>query len=189
MRRIALFGGSFNPPHVAHQVAGLMVLETQEVDELWFLPTWKHPFGKDLTSFDDRVRMTELAADALGPRASVSRFEEVIAARPGFVSSRTLDTVVALEAAFAGTAFRLVIGADILGETDKWYRWDELARRAPPIVIGRVGYDAPAGTLPSPLEVALSSTEVRAHIARGDLPNGLLPRAVLGYIAERGLYR
>jgi nicotinate-nucleotide adenylyltransferase len=188
-RQVALLGGSFNPPHLAHQVAALMVLETQDVDALWFLPTWKHPFGKDLTSFDDRVRMTELAADALGPRASVSRIEQEIAARPGFVSSRTLDTVVALEALHPDTGFRLVIGADILAETDKWYRWDELAARARPIVIGRVGYDAPAGTLPSPLEVALSSTEVRACIARGELPNGLLPRAVMGYIAERGLYR
>ena len=186
-RTIALFGGSFNPPHVAHQLVALLVLETQAVDELWFLPTWKHPFGKDLASFDDRVAMCELACAALGPRASVSRVEHELAQRPEFVSSRTLDTVIALEAAHPGTSYRLVIGADILRETDKWWRWDELSRRAPPIVVGRDGSPSPHDALPPPLYV--SSTEIRARLARGDDANALLPRAVLRYIAERGLYQ
>ncbi|HTJ46477.1 MAG TPA: nicotinate-nucleotide adenylyltransferase [Kofleriaceae bacterium] len=186
-RTVALFGGSFNPPHVAHQLVALLVLETQAVDELWFLPTWKHPFAKALASFDDRVAMTALAAAALGERAGVSRIEEELAHRPDFVASRTLDTVVALEAAHPGARFRLVIGADILGETDKWYRWDELAQRAPPIVVGRPGYATPPGAIPA--IVGVSSTEIRTALAHGDEPIGLLPRAVLRYIADRGLYR
>ena len=48
MTRVALFGGSFNPPHVAHQLVALYILETQDVDELWFVPTYAHPFGKQL---------------------------------------------------------------------------------------------------------------------------------------------
>ena len=184
---VALFGGSFNPPHVAHQLVALIVLETQAVDELWFAPTWRHPFAKHLAPYDDRVAMTRLAADALGPRASVSRVEEELARAPGFVASRTLDTVVHLEAQHPGTTFRLVIGADILGETDKWYRWDELARRAPPIVVGRPGHASPPGAIPA--IVGVSSTEIRASLAVGGDAMGLLPRAVLRYIAERGLYR
>ena len=43
MTAIALFGGSFNPPHVAHQLVALYVLETQPIDELWFVPTYTHP--------------------------------------------------------------------------------------------------------------------------------------------------
>src|SRR5262245_29965318 len=94
--RIGLFGGSFNPPHAAHQMVALYVLETQPIDELWFVPTWRHVFGKDLAPFDDRVRMCELAAAPLGSRAVVSRIEAELAARPGFVASRTLDTIEAI---------------------------------------------------------------------------------------------
>ena len=43
MRRVAFFGGSFNPPHVAHQMACLYVLETQPVDAVLVAPTWRHP--------------------------------------------------------------------------------------------------------------------------------------------------
>jgi nicotinate-nucleotide adenylyltransferase len=187
VRTVALFGGSFNPPHVAHQLVALLVLETQPVDELWFLPTYQHPLGKALASFDDRAAMTALAAAPLGARVRVDRIEHELAQRPGFVSSRTLDTVTALEALHPDTHFRLVIGADILAETDKWWRWDLLARKAPPIVVGREGYAAPSDALPPPLY--LSSTDIRARLSRGEDAMPLLPRAVLRYIAERGLYR
>ena len=71
--RVALFGGSFNPPHVAHQLAALYVLETAPVDELWFVPAFEHAFGKPLAPFDDRLAMCELAAAALGPRVARQR--------------------------------------------------------------------------------------------------------------------
>lgn len=76
MTRVALFGGSFNPPHVAHQLVALYALETQPIDELWFLPVWDHVFGKQLASYADRVAMCEHAAAALGPRVKVDRGEE-----------------------------------------------------------------------------------------------------------------
>ncbi|HEY6038658.1 MAG TPA: hypothetical protein VIV58_30455, partial [Kofleriaceae bacterium] len=91
--RIALFGGSFNPPHVAHQLVALYVLETQPVDELWFVPTFVHPFHKQLVPYEDRLAMCELAAAPLGPRVKVSRAEQELAQQPDFVASRTFDLV------------------------------------------------------------------------------------------------
>src|SRR3954452_17963814 len=91
--RVALFGGSFNPVHVAHQLVALYVLETQPVDELWFVPTYAHPFGKQLVSYDHGLAMCALAAAPLAPRVQISRAEAELAARPGFVASRTLDLV------------------------------------------------------------------------------------------------
>ena len=196
MTRIGLFGGSFNPPHAAHQLVALYVLETCPIDELWFVPTYKHVFGKDLASYADRVAMCELAAAALGPRAKVSRAEEELALRPDFVASRTLDLIAHLES--PGRELRLVIGADILGETAQWYRWDEVARRAPPIVVPRRGYPSGAGPEMESASgrwrlgidmPAISSTHVR-ELVRANDPSlaGLLPRDVLRYIAERRLY-
>jgi len=190
MTRVALFGGSFNPPHVAHQLVALYILETQPVDELWFVPTYAHPFGKPLASYEHRVAMCELAIAALGPRASVSRAEEELALRPGFVSSRTLDLVDHVAA--QGHEPRLVIGTDILHETQKWYRWHDVVAKAPLIVVGRTGHALPPGSVATGVTMPeISSTRIRELAARGeqDELHGLLPRGVMGYIAQHALYR
>src|SRR5262245_52962833 len=98
MAVIGLFGGSFNPPHVAHQLVALYVLETQPVDAVWIAPTFRHAFGKELASFADRVAMCRLAMAPLGERVVISEAEAELAARPGFVSSRTLHLVEMLRA-------------------------------------------------------------------------------------------
>jgi nicotinate-nucleotide adenylyltransferase len=186
--RVALFGGSFNPPHVAHQLVALYVLETQPVDELWFVPTFAHPFGKALVDFDHRLAMCELAAAALGPRARVSRAEAELAARPGFVSSRTLDLVDHVTA--QGHAPRLVVGADILRDATKWHRWGDVVARAPLIVVGRVGHAPPPGSVVTEVVMPeISATHVRDLLAHGGSGvTGLVPRDVLRYIAENHLY-
>ena len=191
MTRVALFGGSFNPPHAAHQLVGLYILEPQPVDELWFVPTYAHPFGKELASYDHRIAMLELAAAPLGARAKVSRAEELLAKRPGFVASHTLDLVDYL--AGEGHALRLVVGTDILGESHKWHRWDDVVARAPLIVVGRAGHPLPDGSVATDITMPeISSTRIRELLAAGlanDELRGLLPRSVLGYIAQHDLYR
>ncbi|HEY4238922.1 MAG TPA: nicotinate (nicotinamide) nucleotide adenylyltransferase [Kofleriaceae bacterium] len=182
--RVALFGGSFNPPHAAHQLVALYVLETQPVDELWFVPTFSHPFGKALEAYEHRVAMCELAAAPLGARARVSRAEDELARQPGFVASRTIDLLEHL--AGQGHELRWVIGADILGETHKWHRWDDVVARAPLIVVGRPGYDAPGSVVSMP---DVSATDVRALLAQNRDAANLVPREVLRYIARHGLYR
>jgi nicotinate-nucleotide adenylyltransferase len=183
-RAVALFGGSFNPPHLAHQMACLVVLETESVDQLWMIPTYRHPFGKPLAPFADRAEMCRRAARPFGERVLVSEVEREL----GQEQSRTLDTVVELRRRHPDTAFRLVVGEDILAEHDSWHRWDDIVALAPPIVLGRASRSAPGGgsrlALPD-----ISSTEVRDRIARGESAVPLVPRAVMDYIAERGLYR
>jgi nicotinate-nucleotide adenylyltransferase len=183
---IALFGGSFNPPHAAHQLVALYVLETQDVDALWLVPTFNHPFGKPLAAYEHRVAMCELAVAPLGARARVDRSEEALARRPDFVASRTLDLIEMYEALRPGERFRLVIGSDILGETSKWHRWDEVARRAPPIVLARPGHPGGDG----PVMPDVSATRVRELLAARDpAVSALVPRTVLSYIDRHGLFR
>jgi nicotinate-nucleotide adenylyltransferase len=193
-RRIALFGGSFNPPHVAHELVALYVLETQPIDELWFVPTYQHPFGKTLAPYDDRVAMCERLAAALGPRARVSRLEETLAQAPGFVASRTLELLEHLARETPELAPRLVIGGDILGETAKWYRWDAVVALAPLIVIGRAGHPLPAGSTATGVVMPeVSATRIRELLAaEGPDSEGvraLLPKDVLRYIADHALFQ
>jgi nicotinate-nucleotide adenylyltransferase len=188
MTRVALFGGSFNPPHVAHQLVALYVLETQPVDELWFVPTFDHPLGKRLVAYDHRVAMCELAAAPLGARVRVSRAEAELAARPDFVTSHTIDLIDYLAA--QGHALRLVIGSDILAEAARWHRWDDVVAGAPLIVVGRGGHDLPHGSGATGVTMPeVSATLVRDLLAAGGSDvRGLVPGEVLRYIAEHHLY-
>ena len=189
-RRVGLFGGSFNPPHVAHQLVALYVLETL-VDEVWFVPTYSHPFGKNLVAYEHRLAMCELAAAPLGARARVSKAEQELAHKPDFVASRTLDLVEHLLASFPDIELRLVVGTDILHEKAKWYRWDDLVAKAPLLVIGRGGYELPEGSVATGVTMPeISATRVRELLASRDAAvSSLLPQAVLSYIARHGLYQ
>jgi nicotinate-nucleotide adenylyltransferase len=177
--RVALYGGSFNPPHVAHQLAALYVLETEPVDELWLVPVFKHPFDKALAAFEDRLEMCRRAAAALGARVRVSDCERQLGGE-----SWTLRTVKALQEQHPATAFSLVVGADLQGELDSWHGAEELRALCPFIVVGRAGFPGGRG----PAMPAISSSEVRSRIAAGHPVDALVPRAVLDYIGQRKLY-
>jgi nicotinate-nucleotide adenylyltransferase len=178
---VAIFGGSFNPPHVAHQMACLYVLETQPVDHLLCVPTYRHPFDKQLAPYADRVEMCRRMVAPLGLRASVSTLEQEL----GGDLSRTYTLLEALKTRYPDAALRLVIGADILRERDKWWRWADIEKLAPPIVVGRAGFPGTDGIeLP-----AVSSTDIRARLAARQSVAGLVPRSVIQYLEMKGLYR
>ena len=179
---VAVFGGSFNPPHVAHVFAVAYVLATQQIDRLVVLPTYQHPFAKTLAPFDDRVKMCE---EAMGwmPRVEVSRVEADLGGE-----SRTLRTLEHLHDAHPDWAMRLVMGADLLVESPKWFGFDTIRKLAPPLVLGRarITFDgAPAPVLPD-----ISSTFVRERLAAKDWDAlaEIVPRAVLLHIRKNGLY-
>jgi nicotinate-nucleotide adenylyltransferase len=182
-KRVALLGGSFNPPHVAHLMAAYWTLATQDVREVWLLPSWRHPFGKELAPFDDRVRMCELATREIRGVA-VCTAERELADDP--LVGKTARTLEHLVARHPETGFALVVGADILPDAPKWYRWDRVEALARVIVVGREGFPPVPG---APSLPAVSSTEIRARIARGDDVSGLVPRRVRAYVEEKGLYR
>lgn len=181
MSRVGIFGGSFNPPHLGHQALCLMLLEACEIDELWLVPTYRHYFGKELADYDHRVVMCERLIAPLGERACVSQVEKQLSAD----KSRMLDTLQELHKRHSQIDFRLVVGADILQETDRWYRWDEVAALAPPLVFGRHGYEG--GELPAPPDI--SSTRIRELLAQGETALPMVPRSVQEYIDAEDLYR
>jgi nicotinate-nucleotide adenylyltransferase len=177
--RVAFFGGSFNPPHVAHQLVALYVLETEPLDELWLVPCWKHPFDKALAPYADRLQMCRLAAVGLGSRVKVSDVEGRLGGE-----SRTLRTIKALQQERPDCQLHLVVGGDIEPELSSWYGAEELLRMVPRIVVGRGSH---AGQSPVAMP-AVSSTEVRHRLASGQGVAGLVPNAVVDYIREHRLY-
>lgn len=181
-KTVAIFGGSFNPPHIAHVLAATFVLSMEDVDELWVVPCFQHPFAKALAPYEDRYEMCRQAF-AWIPRVKVSELEKELGGE-----SRTIRTVQHLLDQHPDWRLRLVIGTDIVSEAPRWHAFDELQRLAPPIVLVRRGWEHPemaASVFPE-----VSSTQVRAAIHRGDLEwvRAWVPPAVLRYVTAHGLY-
>lgn len=183
--RIALLGGSFDPPHQGHLLAAASVLLTHEPDELWLVPVFRHPFGKSLAPFDDRLAMVTAAAAPLGSRVRSSAAEsEAAAAGSG---GTTVELLRFLRRLHPGYAFLLVLGADILQERARWSHSDELERLAELAVVNRAGFpEYPTAGPPLP---EVSSSEIRRRLAEGRPLEGLVPAAVERYLVRHKLYR
>lgn len=183
-RTVAVFGGSFNPPHVGHVLAASYVLAVHDVDAVLVVPAFRHPFNKGLVAFEHRVAMARLAFGDLA-RVEVSEIERELNAEV----SRTVDTLEALLDRHADWALRLVIGADVLHDRDKWHRFERVVELAPPIVLGRAGVTHPEA--PRPVLPEVSSSLIRAALAGGDraVVEALVPSRVQAYIAREQLYQ
>jgi nicotinate-nucleotide adenylyltransferase len=178
-KRIGLFGGSFDPPHVAHQLVCTLALSVGGMHEVWLVPCFRHAFDKELASFADRMTMCRLAAEPFGERVCVCDVEREL----GGVS-RTLVTLDRLQRRYPAHTWVLVMGADILEEAPRWYAWDHIQTLAELYVVGRSGQGAVGGVeLPD-----VSSTDIRTRLRKGRGVEGLLPQAVLTYIQSHGLY-
>ncbi len=184
-KRIALYGGSFNPPHLGHVQIVSYVLATTDVDALWLVPCHEHAFSKQLEPYSHRMAMCRLAVRDFAPeRVLVSDIEGRIGGR-----NRTIDTVKRLLEDHADTAFDLVVGTDIFEERHSWKAFDELERLCRFIVVGRRGYPTPVGHDAAPPLFDVSSTDVRRRLSEGVTVQNLIPNAVADYTAEHGLYR
>ena len=175
---IALFGGSFDPPHLGHVLAAAYVLATEPVDELWLLPVHEHPLGKKpAASFDHRVLLCEQAVRDLA-RVKVSRLEGELKGE-----GRTVDLLEHLHRERPRDSFALVLGTDLVAERPQWKRFERIAELARIVTLARSGFSQGA-LLPE-----ISSTQVRAMLASGsaDLAR-LVPRAVLDAIRAAGTY-
>jgi len=177
---LAIYGGSFNPPHLAHTLVCAYVLSAERVDRLLLVPTAKHPFDKPLAAFEHRVRMCELAMRRLHG-VEVCTIESELPA-----PSLTLQTLEALQQRNPDARLRLVLGSDLLPETHAWHKFDAIERLAPPIVVQRAGHasDPSAPALPD-----ISSTEVRRRLRAGEATGGLIDPEVAEYAVRHGLYR
>ncbi len=180
---IALFGGSFNPPHLGHLLAAAWVLATEPVDELWFVPVLQHPLGKPLVgSYEHRLALCEMVARQLAS-ARVSRAEEESG------QTRTVDLLEWLQRRHPGTRFALVLGTDLDAEKAQWKRFDRVEQLARIVSVQRGGYEAGQAGDEAVVIPRISSTHVRALLKSGGDASHLVPRAVLESIRDSGTYR
>jgi len=177
--RVALFGGSFNPPHTGHAQVVLHLLHAG-FDEVWVVPACVHPFGKELAPFSHRAEMLRLALSDFGPKVRVCTVESEL---PG--PSRTIATVEELVRRHPDRSFTLALGEDQAPDLPRWHRIEELRALVPFFFVGR-------GTwTPSDAAVRIpdySSSEIRRRLAMGQDAGAFLHGRVRDYIAAEQLY-
>jgi len=162
MRRVAVLGGSFNPPHEGHVAAAKAVLKARLADEVWLMPCWRQA-GKKLAPFSVRMGMVRLVCRGLrGIRAS--DFEE-----RHNRTGKTIETIRALRRTYPRISFSWVIGSDLLRSLDTWDEAGALKRETSFIVVKRG--KMPVRKLPANFFVLdartpdVSSTEIRRALA------------------------
>jgi len=172
--RIAILGGSFNPPHIGHAAICAWLLAKNQADRVWVIPCYEHPFGKALASFDDRYRMCLFTFGQFGAKVEVSDIER----RLGGVSF-TIRTMEYLKEHFPMARFSFVTGGDVSAEKDKWLDIEKLEKLIPIIKIPR----GSESHIPD-----VSATEIRNRIESGKPISRMVDPAVAVFIATHQLY-
>jgi nicotinate-nucleotide adenylyltransferase len=192
VERLGILGGTFDPPHIAHLIAGELAVEQFALDQLLFIPANipPHKIGHEIASSDDRYAMAELATQG-NPRFAVSDIEII---RQG--NSYMIDTIHELRKAFEPTALYLFIGLDNLAIFESWHKWEEIFEQCEVVVMARPSHQLDRITpklrdrvkfRAIPL-MEISSTDIRERIHNGKSVRYMVPESVRSYIVEHKLY-
>ncbi|MEZ0065689.1 nicotinate-nucleotide adenylyltransferase [Streptacidiphilus sp. MAP12-20] len=191
-KRLGVMGGTFDPIHHGHLVAASEVASMFHLDEVVFVPTgepWQKSGRRPVSPAEDRYLMTVIAT-ASNPQFSVSRID---VDRKG--PTYTIDTLRDLQALHPDADLFFITGADALEQIFSWRNAQELFDLAHFIGVTRPGHTLTDPGLPeggvSLMEVpalAISSTDCRVRVARGEPVWYLVPDGVVRYIDKRHLY-
>ena len=204
-RRVGIMGGTFDPIHNGHLVAGSEVADLYDLDVVVFVPTGQPWQKKDrhVSAAEDRYLMTVIAT-ASNPRFVVSRAD---IDRGG--DTYTVDTLADMRKEYPDAELFFITGADALGKIVTWRDWESMFDLAHFVGVTRPGYELPTTTssdsdaTADPLAeerekgrlslveipaMAISSTDCRKRAAQGRPVWYLVPDGVVQYITKHGMY-
>ena len=190
LRRIGLFGGTFDPPHVGHLVTAVNVRHALDLDVVILMVAnvpWQKEGPRPITPALDRLAMVEAAVSDV-PMLRPGR-EEIELGGDSF----TADTLAVLAQEYPGADFFTIIGDDAAAGLRTWTRWEEVVERSQLVVVDRPGE---AVALADDIDwirvevprLEVSSTDLRARFTDGRPLDYLVTQPVLDVIRDRGLY-
>lgn len=187
-KQVGIMGGNFNPVHNAHLVVADQVRQQLGLDQVLLMPEFKPPHVDIKETIDEnhRLKMLELAIKGYEGLS----IETIEIERKGI--SYTFDTMTLLKEKNPDVDYYFIIGADMVDYLPKWHRIDELVEMVQFVGVQRPKYKTgtsyPVIWVDVPL-MDISSSMIRDFIKKGRQPNYLLPKNVLDYINEEGLYQ
>lgn len=171
-----MFGGSFNPPHYGHLFAAVFALKHFNLDEVWFVPTFKHAFDKASVDFSHRQAMLTLLTQRLGEAFKVSAIEKDIQSQ-----GASLLTLLELKKLYPNYQFRWIIGSDLVDQTNSWYKVEQLKSEFGFLIVPR-GEQTESFAIPN-----VSSSDLRQKLRDGKKASGLTSKPILDYITRNKL--
>lgn len=199
MERIAIYGGSFDPPHKGHKALAENLAKACGIDKVIIVPTAMSPFkDKSGASADDRLNMCRLNFSE-----DLFLVSDVEIQRGG--KSYTVDTVSAVKEMYPDSQLHLFMGDDMLLSFHRWYEYRRIMSMCHIVAACRtanlaeldamrdyardvLGDDGTGVTICSSVPVEVSSTEIRNQLIKKGGSEMLSPE-VNKYIKSRGLYR
>jgi nicotinate-nucleotide adenylyltransferase len=193
--KVGILGGTFDPIHLGHLIAGECALEGAAMDEVWFMPANVPPHKERPAGGADSGQRWDMVNLAIRdhPRFRATDREIV---RGG--TSYSIDTVRELQEEYPGVGFSYIIGADMVQYLPKWHRIGELVGmisfiglQRPGTIIdwGELTEEMKSGVLMIPMpQIDISSTEIRERRRGGRSVRYLVPEAVREYMEGAKLY-
>jgi nicotinate-nucleotide adenylyltransferase len=198
--RVALFGGSFDPPHHGHIAIANAAADVFDLDRVYFAPVGRQPLKPEdvPASFGDRVAMVELACRS-DPRFAVSDLD---APRSDGIPNYTVQTLAGLREAMPDARLFNLVGADSFLNLPRWHEPERLLEMAEWIVVSRPGFPlvdlSALGLTPhqrgrvhllQTVHEDVAATNLRKRLEAGDQCTDVLDPAVAEYIQAHHLYR
>lgn len=190
-RRIGVFGGTFDPPHIGHLVAAIDARQALDLDVVLLMVAnvpWQKVGSRVISPAQDRLAMVQAAV------ADIPQLEacdlEIRRGGPSY----TADTLAELHAAEPDAELFVIVGNDAATGFTTWERYQEVADAATLVVVDRPGTPVLAderfawSRVDIP-ELEVSSTELRERVAAGRSIRFLTPPGVAAWIADRAIYR
>jgi nicotinate-nucleotide adenylyltransferase len=196
MKRYGIFGGTFDPPHIAHSILADDVREQMHLDKVLFIPSGKHPLKNEIDVIAPEHRL-EMANLAFGEDENFEVSD--IEIKNSGEKTYTVDTLLKLKEKFKDDFVKLylILGIDNLINLPRWRHPEKLFALSEVVVIARPGFlvqDAlpefttQAKFLSTPL-IEISSTLIRDHVFNGKSIKYLVDEKVEKYIYDNKLYK
>jgi nicotinate-nucleotide adenylyltransferase len=174
MKRVGIFGGSFNPIHCGHIALAQQLLAT--VDEVWLMVSPQNPLKQQDDLLADELRLDMARRAVEGVEGVVACDYEFRLPRPSY----TWTTLQALSRDYPDIEFVLLLGGDNWARFQRWWHWKDILWHYRVIVYPR---DNHPGTVDAEL-LPVSSTEVRARVRAGLPVTGLVPPQIERLVKE-----
>lgn len=188
VKKIGIYGGSFNPIHNGHLICAQWVYEQLKLDTILFLPSGIPPHKTTKVVLPGNLRKTMVQLAIQQQQHFQLESYEVDTNEKHY----TYNTVKWLKEKYPNDELYFIIGGDMVEDLPNWYNVDELVKLVQFVGVNRVGSTLqsvyPILTVHSPL-IEISSSLIRNRIAQGNSIRYLVPQEVCHYIKSNGLYR
>jgi nicotinate-nucleotide adenylyltransferase len=184
LRKIGIYGGTFDPIHHAHLILAREALELLHLEKVIFVPGAVSPF-KDVPVASAEMRLSMVKA-AIKGEAGFSVDDRELRREP---PSYTIDTVEEIRHGEGNADIYCLIGEDNLAGLPSWHRFSELEKMVQFIVLDRSGIQESHSFPTVRRKLDISATDIRKRVALGQSIRYLVPPAVEEIIGQGNLYR